>query len=82
MFAAYSPCNDYHCNNGGTCQVDDGGHGAMCLCPAGYTGYACEISPPGRLQHLCKKTVIIINYGENDHKITFEKDKKIRWKLS
>jgi len=37
---AESPCDDRECQNGGWCRAEGGA--AACVCPAGYTGAACE----------------------------------------
>ena len=37
---AESPCDDRECQNGGWCRAE--GDTAVCVCPAGYTGVACE----------------------------------------
>lgn len=37
---APSPCDTKECVNGGRCQVVSGS--AVCECPVGYTGHACE----------------------------------------
>lgn len=37
---AQSPCDTKGCVNGGQCQVVSGS--AVCECPVGYTGNACE----------------------------------------
>ncbi|KAK6060968.1 EGF-like domain protein, partial [Cooperia oncophora] len=36
-----SVCSDKACNNGGTCETDDGG-GIKCICKAGFFGRFCE----------------------------------------
>ena len=40
VLAAQSPCDDRECQNGGWCRAE--GSTAACVCPAGYTGVACE----------------------------------------
>lgn len=40
VLAAQSPCDDRECQNGGWCRAE--GSTAACVCPAGYTGAACE----------------------------------------
>ena len=40
VLAVQSPCDDRECQNGGWCRAE--GSTAACVCPAGYTGAACE----------------------------------------
>ena len=35
------PCLSFTCQNGGTCQISQGGS-AQCSCPPNYSGQNCE----------------------------------------
>lgn len=55
-----NPCSPNPCQNGGTCSQTNTGS-FMCLCPAGYGGYCCEI----RELFSRKKTVFFTSMIDN-----------------
>ena len=41
-------CTTQVCENGGTCEVVEGGEGSKCSCPPNFTGALCGIPSESR----------------------------------